>query len=126
MLFSPDDDFYDDPDLWDLPDCAMALFARAGAWPARNGKAGFVPASMPPRFTGDPDLAMQELVSRGLWKPTITGFQFTDWARWTQPAGSARVTEALVVAADPAVRRRVRLDVERARTNAARGVLVGP
>ena len=50
MIFTPDDDFYDSVDLWDLPDCAVALLTRAGAWSARNADRGFVPKSMVARF----------------------------------------------------------------------------
>jgi hypothetical protein len=94
VLFTPDDSFYDQPEAWDLPDCAVALMTRAGSWSARNRRNGFVPTSMFARFTSDPDLAVAELLKRNLWRRAGGGCQFTRWPSWTgtaEAAGSATV-----------------------------------
>jgi hypothetical protein len=77
--FKIDDSFYDHPKVFDAPDCAVALWTRAGTWSARNRTDGLVPAGMPARFCDDPDRAIKELVQRGLWSRTRGGFQFHDW-----------------------------------------------
>ncbi len=77
--FKVDDSFYDHPKVFDAPDCAVALWVRAGTWSARNLTDGFVPAGMPARFCDDFERAVQELIGRGLWKRTKGGFQFHDW-----------------------------------------------
>lgn len=74
-----DDSFYDHPKVFDAPDCAVALWTRAGCWAARNLTDGFVPSSMPARLCDDPDTAVRELIRRGLWKRAKGGYQFHDW-----------------------------------------------
>jgi hypothetical protein len=90
--FKVDDSFYDHPKVFDAPDCAVALWSRAGAWAARNLTDGFVPSGMPARLCGDPDTAVRELVRRGLWERTTGGYRFHDWGDY-QP--SAEQVEAL-------------------------------
>jgi hypothetical protein len=80
--FKVDDSFYDHPKVWDAPDCAVALWVRAGSWSARNLQDGFVPARMPARFCDDPEKAVRELLERGLWRRTKGGFLFHDWDRY--------------------------------------------
>lgn len=87
MLFTPDDDFYDAPDLWDLPDCAVALVTRGGSWSARNQEDGFVPESMIARFTSDPVQAVRVLASRKVLHRAKGGVRFSDWARWARALG---------------------------------------
>jgi hypothetical protein len=82
VRFTPDDDFHDHADTWDLSDCAAALLTRAGSWSARNSNNGFVPSSMLARFSSDPVQAARELVRRNVWRRVKGGYQFTDWARW--------------------------------------------
>lgn len=80
--FKVDDSFYDHPKVFDAPDCALALWVRAGSWSARNLTDGFVPAKMPARFCDDPDTAVRELVDRGLWRRTKGGYRFHDWTTY--------------------------------------------
>ena len=80
--FNVDDSFYDHPKVWDAPDCAVSLWARAGSWSSRNLTDGFVPSGMPARFCGDPETAVRELVDRGLWQRTKGGYLFHDWTDW--------------------------------------------
>lgn len=86
--FKVDDSFYDHPKIFDAPDCAVALWTRAGTWSARNLTDGFVPAGMPARLCDDPDTAVRQLMTRGLWKRTRGGYQFHDWAEY-QPSAEA-------------------------------------
>lgn len=80
--FNVDDSFYDHPKVWDAPDCAVALWCRAGSWSARSPRRGFVPAGMPARLCGDPEAAVRELLKRGLWIRTKGGYLFHDWSDW--------------------------------------------
>lgn len=80
--FKIDDSFYDHPKVFDAPDCAVALWTRAGTWSARNLTDGFVPTGMPARFCDDPEQAVKELLNRGLWKRTKGGYQFHDWSHY--------------------------------------------
>lgn len=86
--FKVDDSFYDHPKVFDAPDCAVALWTRAGAWAARNLTDGFVPSGMPARLCDDPDTAIKELVRRGLWTRASGGFKFHDWSDF-QPSAKA-------------------------------------
>jgi hypothetical protein len=88
--FRIDDSFYDHPKVFDAPDCAVALWTRAGAWSARNLTDGFVPAGMPARLCDDPDTAVKELMRRGLWKRTTGGFLFHDWTDFQPTAESVK------------------------------------
>jgi hypothetical protein len=80
--FNVDDSFYDHPKVWDAPDCAVALWCRAGSWSARSPRRGFVPSGMPARLCGDPETAVRELLGRGLWLRTKGGYLFHDWNDW--------------------------------------------
>jgi hypothetical protein len=95
MRFTPDDDFYDDDDIADLPDCAVALLARAGSWSARKSKNGSVSASMLAQLSSDPAQAAEELCKRGIWRRGKRGgYQFTDWERWAEAAEDVKQREA--------------------------------
>lgn len=85
MWFKVDDGFYDHPKIFDAPDCALALWVRAGSWSARNGTDGVVPANLPARLCDDPDTAVRELLARGMWQRTRGGYLFHDWLDY-QPA----------------------------------------
>jgi len=80
--FKVDDSFYDHPKVFDAPDCAVALWTRAGTWSARNLTDGFVPTGMPARFCNDVDQAVRELLNRGLWLRSKGGYQFHDWTQY--------------------------------------------
>lgn len=88
--FKVDDSFYDHPKIFDAPDCAVALWTRAGSWSARNLTDGFVPAGMPARLCDDHDTAVRELVDRGLWRRTRGGFRFHDWTSYQPSAQKVR------------------------------------
>lgn len=80
--FRVDDSFYDHPKVWDAPDCAVALWTRAGSWSSRNLTEGFVPAKMIVRFCEDPETASKELLDRELWVRVKDGFQFKNWIQY--------------------------------------------
>lgn len=105
--FKVDDSFYDHPKVFDAPDCALALWVRAGSWSARNLTDGFVPANMPARLCDDPDTAVKELIDRGLWRRTKRGYQFHDWTVY-QPSRE-EVERDRAAAAERQRRRRARL-----------------
>lgn len=86
--FKVDDSFYDHPKIFDAPDCAVALWTRAGSWSARNLTNGFVPTGITRRFCDDPDTAVKELLARRLWSRVKGGFQFHDWTEY-QPTKEA-------------------------------------
>lgn len=86
--FKVDDSFYDHPKVFDAPDCAVALWTRAGTWSARNLTEGFVPTTLPARLCGDPDTAVADLLRRGLWLRASGGYRFHDWAVY-QPTAAA-------------------------------------
>jgi hypothetical protein len=90
--FKVDDSFYDHPKVFDAPDCAVALWTRAGAWAARNLTDGFVPSGMPARLCDAADQAVQELLTRGLWRRTKGGYQFHDWGHYQPTADAVRST----------------------------------
>jgi hypothetical protein len=87
--FKVDDAFYDHPKVFDAPDCAVALWVRAGSWSARNQTDGYVPAGLPARLCGDHEIAVEELVQRGLWSRRRHGFVFHDWRDY-QPTKAER------------------------------------
>jgi hypothetical protein len=86
--FKVDDSFYDHLKVFDAPDCAVALWVRAGAWAARNLTDGFVPSGMPARLCDDPETAAKELVRRKLWLRVKDGYRFHDWKKY-QPTREA-------------------------------------
>lgn len=93
--FKVDDSFYDHPKVFDAPDGAVALWARAGCWAARNLTDGFVPAKLPARLCDDPDTAIKELVERGLWSRAKGGYQFHDWTVYQPSAERVKATRAV-------------------------------
>lgn len=74
-----DDGLFSHPKMFDAPDCAAALWLRAGSWAAKNLTDGFVPEGMAMRLCDDPQRAVEELVARGLWNRVDGGFVFHDW-----------------------------------------------
>lgn len=90
--FKVDDSFYDHPKVYDAPDCAVALWIRAGCWAARNLTDGFVPSGMLARLCDDSDRAAKELVDRGLWKRTKGGYQFHDWSAYQPTRGEVQAS----------------------------------
>lgn len=92
--FKIDDSFYDHPKVFDAPDCAVALWVRAGTWAARSGTDGFVPAGLANRMCDDPARAVKELVQRGLWSEVSGGYRFHDWSDYQPSAASVKELRA--------------------------------
>src|SRR5690606_27428588 len=92
--FKVDDSFYDHPKIFDAPDCAVALWVRAGCWSARNLTDGFVPTNMPARLCDDTERAVRELIQRGLWKRAKGGYQFHDWSDYQPTRASVEEQRA--------------------------------
>lgn len=80
--FNVDDSFHGHFKVWDAPDCAVALWTRAGSWVAGNKRDGFVPSGLCARFCSDPEAAVRELLDRGLWERADGGYRFHDWSDW--------------------------------------------
>ena len=67
-----------------VPNAAMGLWVKAGAWTSRNGTDGFVPTRAV-RKLGTLAQAKQ-LVAAGLWTGHPDGFEFHDWLTYNPPA----------------------------------------
>jgi hypothetical protein len=102
--FKIDDSFYDHPKVFDAPDCAVALWTRAGTWSARNLTDGFVPTGMPARLCDDPDTAVKELVRRGLWLRDGRRLPIPRLGRRTSPPEGVRPKTSAPSGPRPAVR----------------------
>ncbi len=113
--FKVDDSFYDHLKVFDAPDCAVALWVRAGAWAARNLTDGFVPSGMPARLCDDADTAVRELVRRKLWSRVKDGFRFHDWTKY-QPTRES-VEHDREAATDRKRRERERRKAEKQQVN---------
>ncbi|GAB3224250.1 hypothetical protein GCM10027447_12680 [Glycomyces halotolerans] len=92
--FKVDDSFYDHPKVFDAPDAAVALWVRAGCWAARNLTDGKVPSKLPARLCDDPETAVSELLSRGLWEVFEDGYRFRDWTDYQPSAERVKKTRA--------------------------------
>ncbi len=88
MWFKVDDSFYDHPKVFGLSDSAIALWVRAGSWASRFETDGRVPGDVTARLCEDPERAVKELLSAGLWvRVRGGGYRFHDWAKY-QPLRS--------------------------------------
>lgn len=114
--FKVDDSFYDHPKVFDAPDCAVALWVRAGTWSARNLTDGFVPARLPARLCDDPDVAVRELIARGLWSRSKGGYQFHDWSVY-QPTRSEAIAARDRMASGGALGNHRRWHVDKGKTD---------
>lgn len=79
--FKVDDGFWRHPKVMDLPDPAVALWAKAGSWSADQLTDGEVPKAALRLFNGKPKAA-DALVDAGLWTPSARGWEFHDWAEY--------------------------------------------
>ncbi len=78
MPFIVDDAFYDDPEVWGLPDCAVAFLMFAGPWSARNNYSGFIPARVLARFSSDPELVAKALQEARFLEPAGDGWRIAE------------------------------------------------
>jgi hypothetical protein len=77
--FKVDDGFWRHPKVMDLPDAAVALWTKSGSWSSDQLTDGEVPKTAMRLVNGRPKAA-DALVDAGLWKPTLAGWEFHDWA----------------------------------------------
>lgn len=79
--FKTDDKFHNASAIVDdgLDVAAVGLWLLAGTWSADLKRDGFVPQSVPVRWTPRWRKLAAELVAVGLWEETDGGWRFTDW-----------------------------------------------
>ncbi len=73
-----DNTAFDHPKLAGLSDAGVALWVKGLAYSDRFLSDGFVPAAATKVLTKKRS-SITELVDRGLWKPTTTGYQIHDY-----------------------------------------------
>ena len=78
--FKVDDGFYDHPKVDQLPNAAVGLWVKCGAWCARYNTYGHITKTVIKRLGGTPK-QIQALVSAGLWEETAGGYQFHEWRK---------------------------------------------
>lgn len=84
--FKVDDSFYDHPKFLDVPNAAVGLWAKAGAWCGKYLTDGVIPATQVKRFKGTSS-QVNALISAGLWiedrsESGSKVYRFHDWSRW--------------------------------------------
>lgn len=79
--FQIDDRLWAHPKFLGLPDRALALWVKAGAWCASHLTDGFVPDKVLP-LLGAKQPAVNDLLRHGLWLKVDGGYQFHDWLDW--------------------------------------------
>lgn len=81
--FKVDDSFYDHPKFIDLPNAAIGLWAKCGAWCGKHLTDGVIPASQVKRFKGTTS-QINALVSERIWveerdESGAKVYRFHDW-----------------------------------------------
>ena len=84
--FKVDDSFYDHPKFLDVPNAAVGLWTKAGAWCGKHLTDGVIPATQVKRFKGTSS-QVNALISAGLWiedrsESGSKVYRFHDWSRW--------------------------------------------
>ena len=94
--FKVDDGFYDHPKFLDVPNAAIGLWTKSGAWCGKHLTDGVIPASQVKRFKGTKS-QINALVSAGIWVEDRSEngakvFRFHDWNGW-QPTREQKLKE---------------------------------
>ncbi|WP_156119424.1 hypothetical protein [Corynebacterium humireducens] len=94
--FKIDDGFYDHPKFLDLPNAAVGLWAKAGAWCGRHLTDGVIPASQVRVLKGTP-AQIRVLLEVGLWVECESDsgakcYRFHDWEDF-QPTREQKLQE---------------------------------
>ena len=94
--FKVDDGFYDHPKFLDVPNAAIGLWTKSGAWCGKHLTDGVIPASQVKRFKGTKS-QINALVSAGIWVEDRSEngakvFRFHDWNGW-QPSREQKLKE---------------------------------
>ena len=103
--FKIDDGFYDHPKFLDLPNGAIGLWAKAGAWCGKHLTDGLIPATKVKMLKGT-SAQVRDLIDAGLWSQTESesgakAYLFHDWNDF-QPTREQKLKER----ADSAERQR--------------------
>lgn len=94
--FKVDDSFYDHPKFIDVPNAAIGLWAKAGAWCGKHLTDGVIPASQVKLFKGTPS-QVNALISSGIWiedrsESGSKVYRFHDWNEY-QPTREQKLKE---------------------------------
>ncbi|QNE90289.1 hypothetical protein H0194_04750 [Corynebacterium incognita] len=94
--FKVDDSFYDHPKFLDVPNAAIGLWAKSGAWCGKHLTDGVIPASQVKLFKGTP-AQIKSLVLAGIWiedrnENGAKVYRFHDWNEY-QPSREQKLKE---------------------------------
>ena len=94
--FKVDDGFYDHPKVEELPNAAVGLWVKAGAWCSKHETDGVIPASRVKALKGTPS-QISALIRCGLWVETESesgakAYSFRNWLDY-QPGREERREE---------------------------------
>lgn len=94
--FKVDDSFYDHPKFLDVPNAAIGLWAKSGAWCGKHLTDGVIPASQVKLFKGTPS-QVNALISSGIWiedrsESGSKVYRFHDWNEY-QPTREQKLKE---------------------------------
>lgn len=94
--FKVDDSFYDHPKFLDVPNAAVGLWTKAGAWCGKHLTDGVIPATQVKRFKGT-NAQVNALISAGIWiedrsESGSKVYRFHDWNGW-QPTREQKLKE---------------------------------
>lgn len=86
MWFKVDDKLHDHRKARGVDTAAMGLWVLAGSWCGDNGTDGFVPESIPVRWSRSFRRLAGQLVGAGLWETCEqageAGWRFVNWPEW--------------------------------------------
>lgn len=94
--FKVDDSFYDHPKFVDVPNAAIGLWVKSGAWCGKHLTDGVIPASQVKLFKGT-DSQVKALISAGIWVEDRSEngtkvYRFHDWIEY-QPTREQKLKE---------------------------------
>ena len=123
--FKVDDGFYDHPKLDGLPNAAVGLWVKAGAWCSKHETDGVIPASRVKALKGTSS-QISALIRCDLWVETVSesgakAYSFRDWFDY-QPSREERQEERAVWREKKRKSRRRKLDNQRGYRNVPQGV----
>lgn len=78
--FKVDDSFYDHPKFLDVPNAAVGLWTKAGAWCAKHLTDGVISAKCVRALGGTP-AQIKALIKNGLWEEHPHGYKFVHWRK---------------------------------------------
>lgn len=98
VWFKVDDGFYDHPKFLDVPNAAIGLWAKAGAWCSRHLTDGVIPASQVVMLRGTKS-QVNALISTGIWRHSETesgakAYAFHGWNEYQPTRGQVEKDRA--------------------------------